>query len=281
MTTNNNDFSSTRAAEALHASACSLDLGLLARSKTVPEINTWLEKTMLARTKASSCVLLWGRAEPTVKFVPIFISDGFPKDLLDASMQNARLTTAAYLPLYWLWKEFESPIISKLEDLSHEHHGDWHIHFQRRAIRKVCASGCLDANGHYQTYLYLTDPYAMSDQEVKSLLAVITPVIHSILVQVRRRKRQNRKNVTQSLLTARELEVLEWVRKGKTNPEISKILGVTFPTIKNHIQKIMIKLRVNNRAEAVGKAYGLNAQDTHLLDSHLRASDNLPKKPRP
>ena len=69
------------------------------------------------------------------------------------------------------------------------------------------------------------------------------------------------------MLTSREVEVLEWVKKGKTNPEIARILGVTFPTVKNHIQKIMIKLRINNRAEAVGRAYGLSAQETQLLDT--------------
>lgn len=243
------------------------DLGQLARSKSVQELIAWLKNVMLPQIKASSCVLLWGRAQPSVKFVPVFITDSYPQALREESIQHSRLTMEAYIPLFSLWKEFESPIVSSTDDVSRERRGNWHLHFQRSDFKKICASGCHDVNGHYLTYLYFTDPSAISDQEAKSLLAIIMPIIHSVLGQVRRSKRQRQKNRVQDQLTAREMEVLEWVKKGKTNPEIAKILGVTFPTIKNHIQKIMIKLRVNNRAEAVGKAYGLSAQDTQLLDT--------------
>lgn len=243
------------------------ELGQLARAKTVPDVVAWLEKILLLQLKASSCVLIWGRAQPSVKFIPVFVSSHYPQALLEESVQHARLTMEAYIPLFSLWKGFESPLVMRLDDVSRERRGKWHPHFQRSGYKKICASGCHDVNGHYLTYLYLTDPMALPDQEIKPLLAIILPIIHSILGQVRRSKRQRQKNIAHGLLTTREVEVLEWVKKGKTNPEIARILGVTFPTIKNHIQKIMIKLRVNNRAEAVGRAYGLSAQETQLLDT--------------
>ena len=253
--------------ESLTTALSTQDLGLLARSKSVLEVVTWLEEILLPQIKATSCVVLWGRSQPNVKFIPVYISDSYPQALLNESIQQSRLTMEAYIPLFSLWKEFESPIVSLTDDVSRERGGNWYAHFQRSDFKKICASGCHDVNGHYLTYLYLTDPGAISDQEAKSTLAIVLPIIHSILGQVRRSKRLRQKNVAQGLLTVREIEVLEWVRKGKTNSEIARILGVTFPTIKNHIQKIMIKLRVNNRAEAVGKAYGLSAQDTQLLDT--------------
>lgn len=243
------------------------DFGELARSKSVAEIIGWLEKIMLPQIQATSCVLLWGRAQPTVKFIPVFITDSYPQLLIEESIHQSRLRSDAYIPLFGLWKDFESPVIARMEDLPRERKGKWHAHFQRSGFKRICASGCHDVNGHYLTYLYLTDPVASSDTEIKSYLSVIMPIIHSILGQVRRSKRKRQKNVAQGLLTSREVEVLEWVKKGKTNPEIARILGVTFPTVKNHIQKIMIKLRVNNRAEAVGRAYGLSAQETQLLDT--------------
>ena len=55
------------------------------------------------------------------------------------------------------------------------------------------------------------------------------------------------------LLSKREIQVLHWVKNGKTNQEIGQILGISPPTVKNHLQKIMRKLNVNNRAQAVGK----------------------------
>ena len=245
------------------------DFGELGRSKTVPEIIGWLEKVMQQQIQASSWVLLWGRAQPSVKFIPVFISKNYPQALIDESVLQSRLRSDAYIPLFGLWREFESPVIARMEDVPRERKGKWHAHFQRSGFKKICASGCHDVYGHYLTFLYLTDPVENSDQEVKALLSVILPILHNILGQVRRNKRKRQKNVAQGLLTSREIEVLEWVKKGKTNPEIAKILGVTFPTVKNHIQKIMIKLRANNRAEAVGKAYGLSAQETQLLDTGI------------
>lgn len=243
------------------------DWGELARSKSVADITGWLEKILLPQIQATSCVLLWGRAQPSVKFIPVFISPSYPQALVDESIHQSRLRSDAYIPLFSLWNDFESPVIARMEDVPRERKGKWHAHFQRSGFTKICASGCYDVNGHYLTYLHLTDPVVGTDAEIKAYLSVILPIIHSLLGQARRTKRNRQKNVAQGVLTSREVEVLEWVKKGKTNPEIARILGVTFPTVKNHIQKIMIKLRVNNRAEAVGRAYGLNARETQLLDT--------------
>ena len=55
-----------------------------------------------------------------------------------------------------------------------------------------------------------------------------------------------------SVLSARELEVMEWVRMGKTNSEIAMILNLSTFTVKNHMRRIYRKLDVLNRAQAVG-----------------------------
>ena len=62
---------------------------------------------------------------------------------------------------------------------------------------------------------------------------------------------------TKGLLSLREIQVLQWVKNGKTNEEIGQILGISPPTVKNHMQKILRKLNVSNRAQAVGKGVAL------------------------
>jgi transcriptional regulator EpsA len=52
-------------------------------------------------------------------------------------------------------------------------------------------------------------------------------------------------------ITARERQVLQGVREGKSNQQISEALGISALTVKNHIQKILRKLGANNRAQAV------------------------------
>ncbi len=51
-------------------------------------------------------------------------------------------------------------------------------------------------------------------------------------------------------LTAREIEVLEWVAEGKSNEVIGKILGTSTATVRKHLQNIFSKLEVDNRTSA-------------------------------
>jgi DNA-binding CsgD family transcriptional regulator len=55
-------------------------------------------------------------------------------------------------------------------------------------------------------------------------------------------------------LTPREISVLEWMTKGKTNWEISRILGVTERTVRFHVEGIFCKLDVTSRTQAVAMA---------------------------
>lgn len=58
-------------------------------------------------------------------------------------------------------------------------------------------------------------------------------------------------------LSERQLEILHWVKLGKTNHEIALILAISELTVKNHMQKLFKKLNVHNRAQAVAKVMTL------------------------
>jgi DNA-binding NarL/FixJ family response regulator len=51
-------------------------------------------------------------------------------------------------------------------------------------------------------------------------------------------------------LTPRELEVLKWVVKGKTNQEIGMELGISQKTVEKHLESVFAKLKVTSRVEA-------------------------------
>jgi len=55
-------------------------------------------------------------------------------------------------------------------------------------------------------------------------------------------------------LTKRETEVAFWVLHGKTNWEISIILGIASRTVDKHVENLFVKTKVHNRAEFTGKA---------------------------
>jgi LuxR family quorum-sensing system transcriptional regulator SolR len=52
-------------------------------------------------------------------------------------------------------------------------------------------------------------------------------------------------------LTPRELEILDWCKKGKTRPEIAQILSISPKTVEFHLSNVMDKLGASNQIAAV------------------------------
>ena len=53
------------------------------------------------------------------------------------------------------------------------------------------------------------------------------------------------------LLTDRQVEVLYWISKGKTDWEMSLLLGISEPTVNKHVESAKKRIGVRSRAEAV------------------------------
>ncbi len=69
-------------------------------------------------------------------------------------------------------------------------------------------------------------------------------------------------------LTHRQAEVLHWIAEGKTNDEISVILGCSFFTVKNHLRKIFQHLGVHSRTAAAACAYR-----AHIAEAGARSKE--------
>lgn len=62
-------------------------------------------------------------------------------------------------------------------------------------------------------------------------------------------------------VSRREMEILHWVREGKSNVEVGQILGISGLTVKNHLQRIYKTLGVSNRTQAVARGMALRLLD--------------------
>ena len=64
-------------------------------------------------------------------------------------------------------------------------------------------------------------------------------------------------------LSQREVAILDWIGRGKTNLEIGMILDISAFTVKNHLRRIFRKLDVISRAQAIAKVKPSGETEPH------------------
>lgn len=107
-------------------------------------------------------------------------------------------------------------------------------------------------SGSFFVFLRTGEPPAAREAYLAELLA---PYLHMALYRMLAGEQgsESAEVSLEALLSRRQIQILQWVKDGKTNHEIGQILDISPLTVKNHVQKILRKLKVNNRAQAVGK----------------------------
>jgi DNA-binding NarL/FixJ family response regulator len=87
--------------------------------------------------------------------------------------------------------------------------------------------------------------------------ALLAPAVTRRVIEDFARRPEPRADMARSLeeLTPREIEVLRWVARGLANHEIAAELVVSEATVKTHVGRVLMKLRLRDRVQAVVFAY--------------------------
>ena len=131
---------------------------------------------------------------------------------------------------------------------------------QRLGAQRIVAHGTYDVFGRPASLFMFACGADADGSRQACMLELIVPFLHQAWLRTQIDQARNAAGASPRgvrLLTAREQEILKWVRIGKSNIEIGAILGLSPLTVKNHVQKILRKLDVQNRTQAVGKALAL------------------------
>jgi transcriptional regulator EpsA len=128
------------------------------------------------------------------------------------------------------------------------------IAFRDSGLRNIAAHGVFDIRREHVTFFSFYQLPSPPCEEQGKLLKLIVPAMSAAFLRCINPEPQRKTSFTQQALTPRENEVLDWICKGKTNSEIASILEISPNTVKNQAQMILIKLKVNTRAQAVAVA---------------------------
>ncbi len=146
-------------------------------------------------------------------------------------------------------------------------HGAWPAEpaiadeIDRLALHNIAAHGMPDIEGNTCSFFCFFKLSGGLRQEQADRLELATPFLHAawtrVICESGCSDAANRIG-GREILTDREVEILNWVELGKSNGEIGQILHISHLTVKNHVQKILRKLGVHNRAQAVARGIELN-----------------------
>jgi transcriptional regulator EpsA len=131
----------------------------------------------------------------------------------------------------------------------------------RLHLDDILAHGLPDLHGRTSTFFAFSRVTGGIKEQHRTALELVLPYLHAAWVRSQheadREAREGTLVLAPEILTSRQVEILNWVQHGKSNSEIAQILNISHLTVKNHVQKILRKLNVQNRAQAVGRGLAL------------------------
>src|SRR4051812_44966015 len=210
----------------------------------------------LIRHELLICTLCLGKP-------PAFRADGFsmttpePNVFSDMFLRDTGVAPA----LLKAWEERRyQPVVVDLSSTNTIGSGGVQRELERLGATQLLVHGIHDAEGRAISLFTFACRPGSAGQRQAYLVQLLAPSLHAAWVRTQLTKRVDNggdKASGGSVLTVRELDILKWIYLGKSNFEIGAILKISPLTVKNHVQKILRKLNVVNRTQAIGKSLEL------------------------
>ncbi len=253
---NLNDSARSAATDFLQIESIVLNLDASLRVHARAHFFSWTQGLLqsLIRHELLICTLCLGKP-------PAFRADGFsmttpdPSTLSDIFLRDTSVAPA----LLKAWEERRYQPITWDVSTTPLGSGAFTRELERLGGTQLLVHGVHDADGRALTlFTFACRPGSISARQTY-LAQLLTPALHAswVRTQLQRTPTSADKASNQGVLTVRELDILKWIYLGKSNFEIGAILKISPLTVKNHVQKILRKLNVVNRTQAIGKALEL------------------------
>ena len=163
----------------------------------------------------------------------------------------------------WLSRGRQPVVLENAADVNLMRSGcDCTLHKSLQDMRSVLVHGIHNARDGIDTlYLAAHTGSIVTNGSVERFCHLIDPILAQIDIAFRRVAGLQLRDIAvnakplvdDSVLSAREEEILMWIAVGRTNAEIADILDISAFTVKNHVHRIIKKLDATNRTEAAAK----------------------------
>jgi LuxR family transcriptional regulator, quorum-sensing system regulator CviR len=137
-----------------------------------------------------------------------------------------------------------------LIDLESWHHTKAYSFSRSFDVKEGYRSVVNNAFAGMASVFFFTASSLPRDERSELILEVLSPYLHEALCRIFNGSRPYAPNP----LTAREKEILLWIKAGKSSWAVSMILSISEATVKFHIKNILRKLDASTRAQAVATA---------------------------
>jgi|KBSMisStaDraftv2_1062788.scaffolds.fasta_scaffold02853_8 transcriptional regulator EpsA len=249
----------TSAADFLQIESIVLNLDASLRVHARAHFFSWTQGLLqsLIRHELLICTLCLGKP-------PAFRADGFsmtvpePAAFSDVFMRDTGVAPA--LLKAWEEKRFQPVVVDCAAGTLGS--GAFTRELERIGATQLLVHGVQDADGRaLSLFAFACRPGSAGPRQTY-LAQLLAPSMHAAWVRTQLQRRAENGGAGEragggSILTVRELDILKWIYLGKSNYEIGAILKISPLTVKNHVQKILRKLNVVNRTQAVGKSLEL------------------------
>lgn len=122
-------------------------------------------------------------------------------------------------------------------------------------LKNAVVHGVWNAGGEIAgMYIFSRVPFATGRGRTILFTEMLVPTIHATFSRVLRSECPVRSGPAQAILRARELQIIQLIREGRTNADIAVVLKISPWTVKNHVHNILRKLGAENRSQAVASA---------------------------
>jgi len=174
-------------------------------------------------------------------------------DYPPAHLQGIRNRAGAIdTPVLRRWLATREPQLFEADQPWPDVPAGWFECFRVCGLKNTAAHAVYDTERCVGTYhSFHRIPGRLGAAHVAALERLV-PVMHEALCRVIGRLKLDATFAPRlAELSAREKEIAQWVKSGKTNAEIASLSGVTESTVKHHLTNIFGKLGVDTRAQLV------------------------------